>query len=97
MLTFEEAKKTGIKACIDKLGIDFVRKYEDKSCVAYGDEEDHAFCFLGVSIDTIEPWTGGPLILDDSPEAKYPFSASCNVAYENGKVTFLECALPVNI
>ena len=71
--------------------------YEDKSCVAYGDEEDHAFCFLGVSTDTIEPWTGGPLILDDSPEAKFPFSASCNVAYENGKVTFLECVLPENI
>ena len=48
MLTFEEAKKIGIKACADKLGIDFVRKYEDRSCVAYGDEEDHAFCFVGV-------------------------------------------------
>jgi len=26
MLTFEEAKKIGIRACVDKLGYDFVKK-----------------------------------------------------------------------
>ena len=94
MLTFEEAKKIGIRACVDKLGFDFVKKYNETSCTAYGDEEDHAFCFVGVGTEPVTPWTGGPLILDDSPKAKFPFSASCNVAYADGKVTFLECILP---
>lgn len=95
MLTFEEAKKIGIKACVDKLGYDFVKKHEDNACSAYGDEGDHASCFVGVSTEPDQPWTGGPLVLDDSPSAKYPYSASCNVAYADGKVTDLECVLPV--
>ena len=94
MLTFEEAKKIGIKACVDKIGFDIVKKYENNACSAYGDEGDHASCFVGVNTEPDTPWTGGPLILDDSPEAKFSFSASCNVAYEDGKVTFLECVLP---
>ena len=28
VLTFEEAKKVGIRACIDRLGYDFVKKYQ---------------------------------------------------------------------
>ena len=94
MLTFEEAKKIGIKACVDKLGGDFVKKYNETSCTAYGDEGDHAFCFVGGDTNPVEPWTGGPLIMDDSPEAKFPYSASCNVSYCDGEITFLECALP---
>ena len=89
MLTFEEAKRIGIKACINKLGYDFVKKYNDTSCTAYGDEDDHAFCFVGVTTEPFKPWTDGTIILDDSPDAKYPFSASCNVAYKDGMVTFL--------
>ena len=94
MLTFDEAKKIGIKACVDKLGYDFVKKYEDTSCSAYGDEGDYASCFVGVSTEPDTPWTGGPLILDDSPKAKFPYSASCDVAYKDGAVTFRECSLP---
>ncbi|MBR1684763.1 MAG: hypothetical protein IJ708_06455 [Clostridia bacterium] len=94
MLTFEEAKKVGIRACIDRLGYEFVKKYQDTSCSAYGDEGDHASCFVGVCIEPDTPWTGGTLILDDSPDAKFPYSASCNVAYEDGKITFLDCFLP---
>ena len=94
MLTFEEAKRIGIKACVDKLGYDFVKKYEETSCSAYGDAGDHASCFVGVSICPDIPWTGGPLVIDDSPESKFPFSAHCDVAYANGEITFLECRLP---
>ena len=94
MLTFEEAKKIGIRACVDKLGYDFVKKYEATACSAYGDDGDHASCFVGVSTEPDTPWNGGPLILDDSPESKFPYSASCNVAYADGTVTFLECTLP---
>lgn len=94
MLTFDEAKKVGIKACVDKLGTEFVRKYEETACTAYGDEEDHAFCFVGVNPEPVKPWTGNHLVLDDTPGTKFPYSASCNVAYADGKVSFLECTLP---
>lgn len=94
MLTFDEAKKVGIRACVDRLGNDFVRMHEDTSCTAYGDEEDHAFCFVGVSTELDVPWDGGPIILDDSPEKKFPYSVSCNVAYADGAITFLDCTVP---
>ena len=94
MLTYEEAKKIGTIACLDKLGRDFVRKHRDTACSAYGDEEDHAFCFVGIDTEPDTPWTGGPLILDDSPNTEFPFSASCNVAYADGSITFLTCKLP---
>ena len=45
MLTFEEAKRIGITACVDKLGYDFVKKYEDTACSACGDEGDYASVF----------------------------------------------------
>lgn len=94
MLSYEEAKKIGTIACIEKLGRDFVKEHRDSACSAYGDREDHAFCFVGVSTKPDRPWEGGPLILDDSPDAKFPYSASCDVAYEDGSITFLECSLP---
>lgn len=97
MLSFEEAKKIGTVACIDKLGREFVKKYRDTACSAYGDEEDHAFCFVGIDTEPDTPWDGGPLILDDAPDRRFPFSASCNVEYETGSVTFLECTLPATV
>ena len=94
MLTFEEARKIGIRACVDKLGYDFVKKYEDTACSAYGDEGDHASCFVGVNTEPEKPWTGGTLILDDSPNSKYPYSASCNVAYADGAITGMTLTTP---
>lgn len=94
MLTFEEAKKIGIRACVDKLGYDFVKKHNETSCTAYEDEDDRVFCFVGVGTESVAPWTGGPLLLDDSPDAKFPYSASCNVTYADGAITFLQCTLP---
>lgn len=95
MLTFEEAKKIGIRACVDVLGYDFVKKHEQTACSAYGDEGDHAACFVGVTTEPDTTWAGGPLVLDDSPESRYPYRASCNVAYADGAVTFTECVTPV--
>ena len=94
MLAFEEAKKIGVKACVDKLGYDFVKKHEETACSAYGDEGDHASCFVGVNTEPESLWTGGPLVLDDSPDSRFEYSASCNVAYADGKISFLECILP---
>ena len=48
MVMFEEAKRIGIIACADQ-GYNFVKKYEATACSAYGDDGDHASCFVGVS------------------------------------------------
>ena len=94
MLTFEDAKKVGTIACVDKLGRDFVKRHKETACTGYGDNDGYAFCFIGVSDKPDKPWDGGRIILDDSPSAKFPYMASCNVAYDTGEITFLECVLP---
>ena len=48
-LTFEEAKKLGMDACVDRLGRDFVMKYRDTSCSSYEDIEERVYCFPGVN------------------------------------------------
>lgn len=93
MLTYEEARKIGVYACINKLGKDFVDKYRETSCSAYGDMEDHAVCFVGVS-DQEDDLEGKLIVLSSAPESRFPYRASCNVGYKDGKVTFLECILP---
>ena len=91
MLTYDEAKKIGINACIDHLGRDFVTRYRDNASSAYGDRTDHAYCFVGVS-DQPEANMADGLRLT-SMEA-FPYIARCNVYYETGDVTFLDCVLP---
>ena len=50
MLTYEEAKRIGVNACIEKIGKDFVKRYRDSSCSAYANVDDeYAYCFDGVS------------------------------------------------
>ena len=90
MLTFEEAKKIGIDACVAKLGESFVSKHEDNLCAGYGDVEDYAYCFLGVS-DQPEKLSG-ELVLDST--SKWPFIAKCNVWYNDGRIEFFDCVLP---
>ena len=85
MLTFEEARKIGLDACAEKLGREFVRKHAKTSSTAYGDAEDYAYCFIGVSDQPSKPYREGD---------KIPYMASCNVWYDTGKIDFLECILP---
>ena len=97
MLTFDQAKEKGISACINKLGSDFVKKYEKKSCVGFGDVEEYLFCFVGVDNQEKkkeEKESGGALILDDGPGSEWPYIAKCKVWYESGQIDFLECVLP---
>ncbi len=91
MLTFEQAKKIGLDACVDRLGRDFVMKYRDTSSRGYGDMEDRAYCFIGVD-NTDERYDPVPLILTSNNP--FPFRASCTVRYEDGVIEFLECVLP---
>ncbi|MBR4474453.1 MAG: hypothetical protein IKS55_12545 [Oscillospiraceae bacterium] len=95
MIDFETAKKIGIQACVDKIGIDYVRKYRDTYTTAYGmDTETDAFCYVGVSDDPIEAASGNGIILEKSP---FPYYASCNVNLNNGQVSFLECRTPYEV
>ena len=92
MLTYEDAKKIGVNACIDRLGRDFVTKHRDNASSAFGDRIDHAYCFVGVSDQPEEPMTDGLWLTSEND--KFPYVARCNVAYDTGAITFLECVLP---
>lgn len=94
MLTFEEAKKIGKNACIEMLGRSFYEKYIDSSTTAYGDfsEDGVIFCYVGVNDHPQKNENVQSLIL--SSTNPIPYSASCNVQLEDGKVIFLECKLP---
>lgn len=95
MLTFEEAKKIGIKACIDKIGYEFCLAHKDNSTSAYGEDDGIAKCFVGVSdapaheynIEEVEY-----LIL--THKADWPYFAHCDVDMATGEITFGECKIP---
>lgn len=93
MLTYDEAKKIGVNACVEQLGREFVIQHKDTSCSAYGDRETHAFCFVGVDTEPDPPHEkGDPLMLDGGKE--WPVKISCNVWYNDGHIEFFDCKLP---
>ena len=98
MLSVEEAKKVGIWACIEKIGLDFCRKYADNSVSAYGEIEGYKVnCFAGVS-DQPEPdldeiYKDG-YFLDSASDCDWPYYATCNVDRKTGEIEFLEFVLP---
>lgn len=94
MMTYEDAKKLGTEACLGRLGKDFVREHRDMACSAYSDEEDHAYCFVGVSDQPEAVWDGEDIILDGHPGTEWSFQVSCNVWYADGNIEFLDCVLP---
>lgn len=87
MLTALEARKIGIKACIDKIGFEFCMQHKDTSTTAYGENEGIMYCFVGVNDKPDNP--NSRLILSDVKG--FPYCASCNVNMSNGKIDFLEC------
>lgn len=95
MLTFEEAKKIGIRACMDKIGYDFCMQHKDNAVSTYGEDDGIVYCFVGVS-DQPEPDYDS---LDYSElklthENDWTYYASCNVDRSNGAIEFLECKVP---
>ena len=91
MLTYDEARHIGVNACIDKLGREFMTKYQNNASAGFGDRGDHVFCFVGVD-DRPEPEMKNELILTSG--GKFPYLVACNVAYEDGHIDFLEVTLP---
>ena len=92
LLTFEEAKKIGINACVDKLGRDFVKKNREYSCTSYGDADQYAFCFVGIDNHSEPNFGPHELVLDG--DSKWPYKATCNVWYKDGRIEFLDCIIP---
>ena len=91
MLTFEQAKKIGLDACIDRLGRDFYMKYRDTSSPGYGDMEDRAYCFLGVD-NSDNRYDPVPLVL--TSKHPFPYIVSCTVRYSDGEIEFLQYVTP---
>ena len=96
MLTYEEARNVGINACLDRIGRDFVKKYRDSSCSAYGDiDREYVYCFVGVSDRPRKKRNeGDPIVLSSAPEDQFPYMASCLVNYSDGEIEFKKCILP---
>lgn len=97
MLTFNEAKKIGREACIEKLGREFFDKYKEFSTTAYGNfcEEGITFCYVGVDNQPPAEEHSESLILSNEAQKNpIPFGVSCNVSLANGEIEFLECRLP---
>ena len=95
MLTVKEAKKIGIRACIDAIGYEFCKKHADNSTSGYGVEEGSVYCFVGVS-DEPAPECDiskvDSLILTSGED--WPYSASCNVDMQDGRIEMLEVKKP---
>ncbi len=91
MFTYEEARRIGIDACIDKLGRDFVTRYRDTSSSAYGDRGDYVYCFVGVNDKPDDNMSDGLVLTSDG---HFPYVARCTVSYVDGHIEFLECVLP---
>ena len=98
MLTKSEAKKIGIKACIDKIGYDFCKLHEDNGVSLYGLGDNGLYdCFVGISdqpasqkdISEVDE-----LVL--SPGNDWPYYARCDVNMEDGSVEFIEYKTSTN-
>lgn len=94
MLTFEEAKKIGINACIEKLGGSFVKQHVDSFCSAYGwgEEEHTVFCFAGVDDNPKQITNPDELLLTNNNS--FPYRVSCNVNILNSSISYIECVVP---
>ena len=49
MLSYEDARKIGVNACIDKIGRDICIKHADNAVSGYGRDGDYVNCFVGVN------------------------------------------------
>lgn len=92
MLTKKEAKRIGIRACIDKIGYNFCKNHEDNSTSACGEVEGTMKCFVGVSDEPApecDIMKVDHLILTSGKDWSY--YANCNVDMYNGTIKFGDC------
>ena len=97
MLTIEEAKNIGIRACTDAIGYDFCMQHKDNAVSAYGIKDNYMQCYLGVDdspenlpdLDTIDHLT-----LSEHPSRHFKYFAICNVDLETGNAVIISCSKP---
>ena len=96
MLSYKDAKNKGIRECIEKMGRAFLESNSDSTCVGYGDADDYAFCYIGVSDEKGQMKRGRSqkIVLTSEERKKFSYIVSCNVWYDDGRVEFKECVLP---
>lgn len=95
MLEASEAKKIGIRACIEKIGWEFCRKYEQNACTTCGEHDKKMFCSVGIDDQEFIPDPHPTkLILSENG---FQYYASCDVDMTNGMIEFLECRVPETI
>ena len=95
MLTVIEAKNIGIKACIEKIGLDFCKKHADNSTSGFSEENGYVNCFVGISDKPVKQYDISEvdsLILTSC--VKWPYAARCNVSLYNGNIEFYELRRP---
>ena len=96
MLSVNEAKKIGIRACIDKIGYDFCKKNEDNSVAVYGEEDGIMTCFVGVDDAPPKEYDLSKVkSLKLTHGYKWPYYANCGVSMENGAIEYGECRVPL--
>ena len=89
MLTELEAKRKGIRACMEKIGFDFCLENEENSSTTYGvDNKGKMFCFVG--IDNIPDNDNNSEILILSSVKGFPYYSSCNVDMNDGSIEYLD-------
>lgn len=88
MLTETEARKKGIRACMEKIGFDFCMLNEENSATAYGEDNGKMFCFVGINNNPKK--NSNPDILMLSDLKGFPYYASCNVDMSDGNIEFLD-------
>ena len=90
MLNTFEAKKLGIKACINKIGYDFCNKYADNSTSSWGEKDDKIVsCFVGINTDVSKE---EKFLL--THEKNWDYFVHCDVNKETGEINFLDFKIP---
>ena len=95
MLTVIEAKNIGIRACIEKIGLDFCKKHADNATSGFSEEDGYVNCFVGISDEPAKQYDISnidTLILTSC--SNWPYEARCNVSLSDGKIEFSELRLP---
>ena len=96
MLTMDDARRIGLKACAEKIGNDFLKAHHENSTMAYSETDDVVVsCFVGVDDKPAHPEN-----IDSVTEMvltsyrNWPYFASCKVNRTDGTISFTECKLP---
>lgn len=96
MLTVSEAKNIGIRACIEKIGLDFCKKHADNATSGFSEEKDYVNCFVGISDKPTKQYDISNIdTLMLTSCSNWPYEARCNVSLHDGTIEFLELRIPI--